>query len=228
MLLFGEVSASVVASCEEPALSFGVTPPVRPGLHPWSLHAGCQIARKKPCHLPDNLTPDDRNAMRQLATALAMQGRSKEAAALIDRAWGAGADPNFDRWASVYNTLGDEVMLHMNLDEAAGWYQKAARVAKRPIDVFNAHLGAGFVAALRRKGDLAANELEVAARVDGVSDSERDFVKELLGHLVKPMDGSAAVPEAAAALRRLATEGSKTSSDKSSSTEKGQNSAPKY
>ncbi len=108
--------------------------------------------------------PDDGDAMRLLATALAMRGRVQEAIALIDRAWGPGSDPNFDRWAAVYNTLGDEVMLNMKPAEAAEWYSKAGRVAKRPIDVYNAHLGAGFVASLQRKGDLAARELEAAAR----------------------------------------------------------------
>jgi hypothetical protein len=132
-----------------------------------------------------------------------MQGRAQEAIALIDRAWGPGSDPNFDRWAAVYNTLGDEVMLHLKPAEAADWYNKAARVAKRPIDVYNAHLGAGIVASLRRKGDLAARELEAAARVDNVSSDERAFARELLGDLATPLDGSAGVPEAVAAMNRL-------------------------
>jgi RNA polymerase sigma factor (sigma-70 family) len=147
--------------------------------------------------------PDDGDAMRLLATALTMQGRVKEAVALIDRARGPGSDPDFDRWAAVYSTLGDEVMLHRKLAEAADWYNKAARVAKRPIDVYNAHLGVGLVASLQREGDLAAWELEAAARVVGVSGGERDFAKELLGMLAKPLDGSPGVPKAAAALKRL-------------------------
>jgi tetratricopeptide (TPR) repeat protein len=158
--------------------------------------------------LVEEARPDDGDAMRRLATALAMQGRVEEAVALIGRAWGPGADPDFDRWAAVYNTLADEVMLRPKLDEAAEWYHKAARVAKRPIDVYNAHLGAGFVAGLQRNGDLAAREFEAAARVDGVPGNERDFARELLGILVKPLDGSAGVPEAAAALKRLESEGS--------------------
>jgi hypothetical protein len=112
--------------------------------------------------------PNDGDAMRQLATALAMQGRVNEAVALIDRAWGPGADPNFDRWAAVYNTLGDTLMLpHLKLAEAAEWYTKAARVAKRPIDIYNARLGAGLVASIQRaRGVQAARELKAAAQVD--------------------------------------------------------------
>jgi thioredoxin-related protein len=151
--------------------------------------------------------PDDGDAMRLLATALAMQGRAKEAVALIDRARGPGSDPDFDRWAAVYSTLGDEVMQHLKLAKAADWYNKAARVAKRPIDVYNAHLGAGIVATLQRKGDLAARALEAAARVVGISGGERDFAKEQLGMLAKPLDGSAGVPEAVAAMKRLESEG---------------------
>ena len=86
--------------------------------------------------------PEDMDELRQLATALAMQGRSKEAAELARGATDASTDPNFDRWASVYNTLGDEIMLRQRLSEAAEWFNKAARVAKRPIDVYNARLGA--------------------------------------------------------------------------------------
>ena len=97
--------------------------------------------------------PDDGDAMRQLATALAMRGRIKDAAALIDRAWGPGADPGFDRWAAVYNAIGIELMMRLRWREAAEWFHKAAGVAKRPIDVYNAHLGAGFAAMLQQKGD---------------------------------------------------------------------------
>ena len=156
--------------------------------------------------LMDKVHPDDGDEMRRLATALAMQGRVEEATALIDRAWGAGADSNFDRWAAVYNTLGDTLILHQKLAEAAEWHSKAARVGKRPIDVYNARLGAGFVAAAQRKGELAARELEAAARVDGVSSREREFAKELLSNLV-----SAGVPEAAAVLERLKAENAKPS-----------------
>ncbi len=62
--------------------------------------------------LMEKVHPEDGDTMRRLATALAMQGRVKEATALIDRAWGPGVDRNFDRWAAVYNTIGDEVMLY--------------------------------------------------------------------------------------------------------------------
>jgi thioredoxin-related protein len=165
--------------------------------------------------LLEKVHPDDGDAMRRVAMAMAMQGRVKEAVALIDRAWGAGADPNFDRWAAVYNTLGDEVMLHLKLEEASGWFDKAARVAKRPIDVYNAHAGGGFVAMMRNKADEAIRELEAAARVDGVSSTERDFAKELLGMLAKPPAGIAAVPEAAAALQRLQSESPKKGNDRS-------------
>ena len=165
--------------------------------------------------------------LRQLVTALAMQGRSKEAAELASKAMDASSDPNFDRWASVYNTLGDDVMLRQRPNEAARCFKQAARVAKRPIDVYNARLGAGVVAVLMRKGDLAARELEAAARVAEVSSSEREFAKELLGSLVKPMDGSASVPEASAALERLDAGGARTPSDQPPATKSGASSAPK-
>ena len=104
------------------------------------------------------------NGLRQLVTALTMRGRTKEAIDLLSRATDANADPDFDRWATVYNTLGDEITLRLKLGEAAEWYHKAARVAKRPVDVYSARLGAGFAAVMERKGDLAAKELEAAAR----------------------------------------------------------------
>lgn len=147
--------------------------------------------------------PDDGDAMRLLATALAMQGQIDEAVALIGRAWGPGADPRFDRWAAVYSTIGDESMIRIKLGEAADWYDRAARAAKRPVDVYNAHLGAGFVAMLRRQGATAARELEAAARVDALTAAERDFARELLTDLAQPRGGAAAVPEAAAALNRI-------------------------
>ena len=93
--------------------------------------------------------PEDGDSSRQLATALAMQGRSQEAIELASRAAEIGKDPNFDRWAAVYNTIADEIMLRLPSSAAAEWYNKAARVAKRPIDVYNARLGAGFVAAMQ-------------------------------------------------------------------------------
>jgi hypothetical protein len=95
--------------------------------------------------------PDDGDAMRLLATALATRGRIKDAAALIDRAWGPGADPGFDRWAAVYNAIGIELMMRLRWSEAAEWFHKAAGVAKRPIDVYNAHLGAGFATMSSRR-----------------------------------------------------------------------------
>jgi thioredoxin-related protein len=168
--------------------------------------------------------PKDMDGLRQLVTALTMQNQIKEAIELARRATDSGADPNFDRWATVYNTLGDELMLTMQLGETAEWYNKAARVAKRPIDVYTARLGAGIVAALQRKGEMAARELEVAAKVPGVSNSEHDFARELLGMLVKPLDGSPAVGEAAAALKRLDAGRSQTSGKESPSTEKDETS----
>jgi hypothetical protein len=63
--------------------------------------------------------------------------------------------------------------------EAADWFKKAAGVAKRPIDVYNAHLGAGFAALLETRGDLASREFEAAAMVDGVLSGERDFARGL-------------------------------------------------
>src|SRR5262249_30025580 len=88
----------------------------------------------------------------------------------IDRAWGPGADPAFDRWAAVYNALGIELLMRLRWHEALDWFKKAAGVEKPPIDVYNAHLGAGFAAMLQTRGDLAA-------RVDGVSGDDRDFVR---------------------------------------------------
>ncbi len=148
--------------------------------------------------------PDDGDAMRQLATALATRGRLKDAAALIDRAWGPVADPGFERWAAVYNAIGIELTMRLRWREAAEWFHKAAGVAKRPIDVYNAHLGGGFAAMLQKKGAEAARELEAAARVgEGVSDGERAFAREWLGDLARGPGGS---PEAVAALKRLDAE----------------------
>jgi len=187
-------------------------------------------------HLPKDLGelqerhrahPHDVDVLRQLATALAIQGRSKDASELARGAKDASGDPNLDRWASVFNTLGHEIMWRQGLSEAAGWFNKAARVAKRPIDVYNARLGAGFVAMLEHKGDLAARELEAAARVAEVPSSEREFAQELLGSVVKPMDGTAAVQEASAAPRRPVAGGAKTPGDQSPPTKSGASSAPK-
>ncbi len=169
---------------------------------------------------------EDMDALRQLVTALTMQSRTKEATELADRAKDAHSDPDLDRWAAVYNTLGDECMLRLRPNEAARWFTKAARVAKRPIDIYSARLGAGFVAALQRKGEIAAQELEAAAQVSGVTSSEHDFAKELLGMLVKPLDGSATVGEAAAALKRLEAGGSQTPGAKPPSTANGETSKP--
>jgi RNA polymerase sigma factor (sigma-70 family) len=171
--------------------------------------------------------PDDMDGLRQLVTALAMQGRSKEAAELASGATDAGTDPKFDRWSSVFNTLGHELMHRQKLSEAALWFNKAARLAKRPIDVYNARLGSGFVALLERKADLAARELEAAARVAEVSNSERDFAKELLGPVVQPIDGTTSAKEASAALERLDPGGASTPSDQSPSEKSGASSAPK-
>jgi hypothetical protein len=122
---------------------------------------------------------------------------------------------------------GDEIMLRQRLREAANWFDKAARVAKRPIDVYNARLGAGFVAMLEHKGDLAARELKAAARVAAISSSEREFATELLRSLAKPTDGSASVQEAAARLKRLDDDGPRTHSDQSPATKSGPFSARK-
>ena len=127
----------------------------------------------------------------------------------------------------MYNTLGDEIMLRLELAEAAEWYRKAARVARRPIDVYSARLGAGFAAVMERKGDVAAKELEAAARVPGVTSSEHEFAKELLGMLVKPLDGSAPVTKDAAALERLDSDSSQPSAEKSAVPANGRSSTPK-
>jgi hypothetical protein len=63
--------------------------------------------------------------------------------------------------------------------------------------------------------ELAARELEAAAWVAEVSSSEREFAKELLGSLAKPMDGSAIVQEASAARKRLDGGGPEMHSDPS-------------
>ena len=123
--------------------------------------------------------PDDGDAMRQLATAMAIRGRIKDAATLIERAGGPAADPNFDRWAAVYNALGIELMMRLQWRAASDWFHKAAGVAKRPIDVYNAHLGAGFAALLQMRADLATKEFEAAARAAGVSSGDRDLARLL-------------------------------------------------
>jgi hypothetical protein len=147
--------------------------------------------------------PDDGEAMRQLATAMAMQGRTEEAAALVERAWGPGADPHFDRWAAVYNAIGCELMMHLKRQEALDWFGKAARTAKRPIDTYNAHLGAAFAAIFGNDAGRAIQEFEAAARVDGVPGDGREFAREWLGRLTKPPGGAPPVPEAGAAPKRL-------------------------
>jgi hypothetical protein len=50
--------------------------------------------------------------------------------------------------------------------------------------------------------------------------SERDFARELLGVLVKPLNGTPGVPEAAAALDRLKSDSTKPSGAASPSAEK--------
>jgi thioredoxin-related protein len=187
-------------------------------------------------HLPKDLgelqdhrkaRPHDMDVLRQWVTALAMRGQSKEAAELVGEANDASTDPNFDRWASVYNTLGDETMLRQRLSEAAGWFNKAARVAKRPIDVYNARLGAGVVAILARKGDLAARELKGAAQVPEVSIGEREFAQELLNSIAKPIDSPVSAPNASPALKRLDSGDARTPSNQSPATKSKASTAPK-
>jgi hypothetical protein len=74
---------------------------------------------------------------------------------------------------------GIELLMRQTWREAADWFKKAAGVTKRPTDVYNVHLGAGFAALLQTRGDLATREFEAAARVDGVSSGERDFGRGL-------------------------------------------------
>ena len=138
--------------------------------------------------------PDDGDAMRHLATALAMRGRVAEAAALVDRAWGPGADPTFDRWVAVYNRLGGELILQSKWREAGEWFDKAARAAKRPIDVYNAHLGAGLAAIFQRDPDRASQELAAAALEDGLSTHERDFAKQWLDRMGRPAARTSRLP----------------------------------
>jgi RNA polymerase sigma factor (sigma-70 family) len=171
--------------------------------------------------------PHDMDVLRQLVIVLAIQGRSKEAIELARGAKDASGDPNVDRWAFVFNTLGHEIMWRQGLSEAALLFKKAARIAKRPIDVYNARLGAGFVGMLERRGNLAARELEAAARVAEVPSSEREFAKELLGSLVKPTDGTASVQEGSAELERPDAGGAKAPGDQPPSTKGGASSAPK-
>lgn len=159
--------------------------------------------------------PDDGEAMRLLAAALAMQGKEAEAAALIDRAWGPGVDRDFDRWAAVYNTLGMEAVMSVELDRAARWFGRASGVARRPIDVYNAHLGAGYTAMLRADIGSTVREWLAAGLVPGVSQDERAFVRELLGRFAKPVRGGAPVKEAAAAVERIERKSAGAREDKS-------------
>src|SRR5262249_30117486 len=91
-----------------------------------------------------------------------------------------------------YNTIGCELMLHTKRREALDWFGKAARVAKRPIDAYNAHLGAGFAAIFGGDGGQAIRAFEAAARVDGVPGNGRGFAREWLGRLGRPPGGAAA------------------------------------
>ena len=149
-----------------------------------------------------------------------MQSRIKEATELATRVINAGADPNFDRWATVYNTLGDEIMLCMKRAKPpSGTTRRPAWRNGRSTSTAPGWEQASWLAS-SGKGDVAAKELEAAARVPGLAGSEHQFAKELLGMLVKPLDGSATVGEAAAALKRLDTDGSRTPGDKPPSQER--------
>ena len=97
--------------------------------------------------------PEDVEALPKLVAALAMQGRLKEAIDLATRARADRTDQAQDRWAAAYNVLGHELLFAMNLAQAGKWFEIAAQAAKRPIDHFNAHPGAGFTAALLRKAE---------------------------------------------------------------------------
>ena len=148
--------------------------------------------------------PDDGDAMRLLATALAMQGRTKEAIALINRAWGPAPIPDFDRWAAVYSTLGDEVMHALE----TGRGRRLVQQGRRCGEAADRRLQCPPGRRLRRDRSSARatwppGSWKPQRRVVGVAGGERDFAKELLGMLAKPLDGSAGVPEAVAAMKRL-------------------------
>ncbi|APW59121.1 sigma-70 family RNA polymerase sigma factor [Paludisphaera borealis] len=126
---------------------------------------------------------DDDETARRLATSLAMQGELMEAGELAGRPHGKETDPTVDSWASVYNTIGDELLIRQKPAEAAEWYDKAGRTAKRPIDVYLARVGVGMTTAYQGKPEEAVKELEAAAGVVGVSGDEREFAQTLLKSL---------------------------------------------
>jgi hypothetical protein len=168
--------------------------------------------------------PEDVEALPQLVAALAMQGGLKEAIELATPTRAGRTDQARDRWAAASNVLGHELLFAMKLVQAGEWFGIAAQAAKRPIDRFNAHLGAGFTAALLRQGDRAAGELEAAARVAGIPRGDRAFARELLEQLAQPREGAPAVKEAATALRRLEGDGWPAPGEKSAAPAKGRSS----
>ncbi len=97
--------------------------------------------REQACRRNCAAHPKEMNDPRELVTNLSMQGQTKEAIQLASRAVDASADPEFDRWATVFNKLGDELTLRLKLSEAAEWYNRATRVAKRPVDLYTRQLG---------------------------------------------------------------------------------------
>jgi hypothetical protein len=75
-----------------------------------------------------------------------------------------------------------------------------------------------------RKGDVAARELEIAARVAEIPSGDRAFVREVLEQLVRPREGSPAVKETAAAQRRLEADGFRAPGEPSAAPAKGRSS----
>ena len=126
-----------------------------------------------------------REAERRLARSLAMQGKLVEAAELAGRGKDAENDPNSDQWAVVYNAIGDEFLLRTKPSQAAEWYGKASRAAKRPVDVYLARVGAGLAAGFQGKTETTVKELEAAANAPGVAEDDREFARTLLNDYLK-------------------------------------------
>ena len=84
--------------------------------------------------------PDDGEAMRRLATALAIRGRIKDAARRPDRSrLGARHRPGLRSLGlGLQHARRRAPDATEELREAADWFKKAAGVAKRPIDVYDA------------------------------------------------------------------------------------------
>jgi RNA polymerase sigma factor (sigma-70 family) len=151
--------------------------------------------------------PASVDALPLLVAALAMQGGSTEAVTLAKSARAGRTDQASDGWAAAYTILGEQLLFGMKPAEAADWFGLAAQAAKRPVDRFNAHLDAGFAMAFQGKADVAARELEAAARVVELPRGDRAFAQERLEELATPRNSLPSVKEAVEALKRLEADG---------------------